>query len=211
MPTLALTLELLLLGLAFGLRSWLQRRATGSSGFRGISGPVASLAWWGGVLFVVALALGVLAPIADLAGFVEPIEAIDGDAGNLAGAGLAVCGIALTLLAQHDMGRSWRVGVDEAEQTALVTGGTFAIVRNPFFAALMPAALGLTLMVPNAVALAGLAALVAAAQLQVRAVEEPYLLRHHGDPYRAYAARVGRFVPGVGRLRAGPPVTTAGR
>jgi protein-S-isoprenylcysteine O-methyltransferase Ste14 len=36
--------------------------------------------------------------------------------------------------------------------------------------------------------------------LQVRAVEEPYLLSVHGDAYATYAARVGRFVPGVGRL-----------
>ena len=37
-------------------------------------------------------------------------------------------------------------------------------------------------------------------ELQVRSVEEPYLLRTHGDAYRAYASRVGRFVPGIGRL-----------
>jgi protein-S-isoprenylcysteine O-methyltransferase Ste14 len=37
-------------------------------------------------------------------------------------------------------------------------------------------------------------------ELQVRAVEEPYLLRTHGDEYRVYAARVGRFLPGVGRF-----------
>jgi len=34
----------------------------------------------------------------------------------------------------------------------------------------------------------------------VRAVEEPYLLDTHGDAYRGYATRVGRFLPGVGRL-----------
>jgi protein-S-isoprenylcysteine O-methyltransferase Ste14 len=39
-----------------------------------------------------------------------------------------------------------------------------------------------------------------ALELQVRAVEEPYLIRSHGDAYRAYAARVGRFLPGIGRL-----------
>jgi protein-S-isoprenylcysteine O-methyltransferase Ste14 len=30
--------------------------------------------------------------------------------------------------------------------------------------------------------------------------EERHLLALHGDAYRRYAARVGRFVPGVGRL-----------
>jgi len=34
-------------------------------------------------------------------------------------------------------------------------------------------------------------------------LEEKHLAGLHGPSYRAYAARVGRFVPGVGRLR--PP------
>ena len=45
--------------------------------------------------------------------------------------------------------------------------------------------------------------LLAAIQVQVRAVEEPYLLAVHGDAYRDYAARVGRFVPGVGHSLRG--------
>ena len=46
----------------------------------------------------------------------------------------------------------------------------------------------------------------AAVQLQVRVVEEPYLLATHGKTYAAYAARVGRFVPGAGRLHTSNPV-----
>jgi protein-S-isoprenylcysteine O-methyltransferase Ste14 len=37
-------------------------------------------------------------------------------------------------------------------------------------------------------------------QLQVRSVEEPYLLGRHGQTYRDYARAVGRFVPWLGRL-----------
>ena len=73
-------------------------------------------------------------------------------------------------------------------------------MRNPIFAAMLPTSLGLTLMVPSVVALAGLAALVLALELQVRVVEEPYLRRAQGNHYAEYATRVGRFVPGVGRL-----------
>ena len=40
--------------------------------------------------------------------------------------------------------------------------------------------------------------LVAGVELQVRFVEEPYLARTHGDTYRDYCRRVGRFIPGVG-------------
>ncbi len=37
-------------------------------------------------------------------------------------------------------------------------------------------------------------------QVQVRAIEEPYLVRTHGAAYTGYAARTGRFLPGIGRL-----------
>ena len=43
------------------------------------------------------------------------------------------------------------------------------------------------------------AALVLAVEIQVKAVEEPYLERTHGDAYRRYRAHSWRFVPGVGR------------
>jgi protein-S-isoprenylcysteine O-methyltransferase Ste14 len=74
----------------------------------------------------------------------------------------------------------------------LVTGGPFALVRNPIFSAMVLAFLGLALLVPNAAALAGFVALVVALEVQVRLVEEPYLLRAHGARYADYAARVGR-------------------
>ena len=99
------------------------------------------------------------------------------------------------------MGPSWRIGVAESEKTGLVTSGPFALVRNPIFSAMIPAFLGLALMVPNALAIAGIAALVVAVELQVRLVEEPYLVRVHGGRYLAYASRVGRFAPGVGKIR----------
>jgi protein-S-isoprenylcysteine O-methyltransferase Ste14 len=149
--------------------------------------------------FALAIVLGVAAPVLDLADVLDPIGALDGDLGHWIGAALAVTGIALTLYAQIAMGSSWRIGVDESERTELVTHGPFALVRNPIFGAMLPTSLGLVLLVPNVVAVAGFVALVLALELQVRVVEEPYLFRVHGAVYRDYAGRVGRFVPGVGR------------
>ena len=60
---------------------------------------------------------------------------------------------------------------------------------------------GLTLMVPNPIAIAGLLIAIAGIQLQVREVEEPYLRRVHGHTYRDYTTRVGRFLPWLGRTR----------
>ncbi len=187
--------------LAVALRVLIQLRRTGSSGFRGISGRAGSAEWIGGVLFVVAIALGVAAPVCDLLDVAEPIGALDRAAGHVAGLVLFAAGLAGTVAAQLAMGRSWRIGVDPSERTDLVTGGPFASVRNPIYAGMIPTSLGLALMVPNAVAVAAVLALIGALEIQTRLVEEPYLLTTHGESYRAYASRVGRFFPGLGRLR----------
>jgi protein-S-isoprenylcysteine O-methyltransferase Ste14 len=197
---LALGLYALYMALAFGVRTWLQLRRTGSSGFRGISGRPGSLEWAAGVLFVVAIAIGVAAPVLDIVGALEPVGGLDSAGARWAGGAIFALGLGGTLYAQLAMGESWRIGVDEHERTALVTDGPFALVRNPIFSAMLPTSLGLVLLVPNVVALAGFVALLVALEIQVRLVEEPYLLRTHGDAYRAYAHRVGRFVPRLGRM-----------
>jgi protein-S-isoprenylcysteine O-methyltransferase Ste14 len=116
------------------------------------------------------------------------------------GLGVILLGVVLTLVAQLTMGSSWRVGVDPSEKTDLVTTGAFALVRNPIFTAMLTALFGLVLAVPSAAALLGFTAALAGIEIQVRRVEEPYLLRVHGERYRTYAARAGRFLPGLGRL-----------
>jgi protein-S-isoprenylcysteine O-methyltransferase Ste14 len=196
MPAFALVLYAVWFLLAFGLRTVVQLRRTGESGFKGIGGRPGSLEWWAGVLFVVALVVGVVGPVAALAGL-DPL--VDAGGVEVAGAVVAVVGIVLTLLAQLSMGDSWRIGVDETETTELVTARAFEIVRNPIFSAMLVTAVGLALMVPNVVSVVGLVALVIALELQVRGVEEPYLATVHGDAYADYCHRVGRFVPGIGR------------
>ena len=69
----------------------------------------------------------------------------------------------------------------------------------------MPPIVWFTLVYVALFATAATVVLLAAIQVQVRAVEEPYLLAVHGDAYRDYAARVGRFVPRMGRTFRQPP------
>ena len=57
------------------------------------------------------------------------------------------------------------------------------------------------LTIPNAISIVGLVSLTVALEVQVRFVEEPYLLTAQGDSYQGYARIVGRFAPGVGRIR----------
>lgn len=116
------------------------------------------------------------------------------------GGGLVVAGGILTLAAQRAMGASWRVGIDD-RPTALVTGGPFRAVRNPIFTGMLATLGGLVLVAPSPWSVAGFVFAVTLIALQVR-LEEQHLARLHGDTYAAYAAKVGRFLPGLGRLRA---------
>src|SRR3546814_12919959 len=74
---------------------------------------------------------------------------LDNAAGFTVGALLAVAGIVLCVAAQLTMGDSWRIGVDQADTTQLVTSGVFASVRNPIFSAMALAAAGFALLLAN--------------------------------------------------------------
>ena len=200
MAELALILYLGYLALAFGLRTVIQLHKTGTTGFHGIGGRPGTAEWMAGLGFAVALIVAGVAPVLALLNVIEPIATLDTDAVRAAGLVMTAAGIAATLYAQVAMGTSWRIGVAPDERTQLITSGPFALVRNPFFSAMLPTVLGLVLLVPSPVAVFGLIGLVIALELQVRVVEEPYLLRAQGHDYSDYASRVGRFIPGVGRL-----------
>ena len=117
-----------------------------------------------------------------------------------AGLGVMAVGILLTAKAQLDLRDSWRIGVDTDERTELITNGVYAVVRNPIFSGMLLFSVGAAFATPNWPALAMPAVVLAGLELQVRAVEEPYLARVHGDAFRRYASRAGRFVPSLGRL-----------
>lgn len=200
MTVIALVLYLAFGALGFGWRSWRQWRSTGSTGFRGTSGRPGSLEWLAGVGFVAAIAVGFAAPLLQLIGAISPLEVLHTPWIQVTGIVIAVAGIAGTLLAQGEMGESWRIGVDASETTTLVRHGIFSLVRNPIFTAMLIFAAGLALVTPNLVAIAGFTLLLVTTELQVRVVEEPYLTRTHGADYRDYTQAVGRFVPGMGRV-----------
>jgi protein-S-isoprenylcysteine O-methyltransferase Ste14 len=197
---MALVLFGVFVSLGFGWRSWLQYRRTGSTGFRGVSagGLLERLA---GIGFVAALLVAVSAPILQEARAIRPVSALSAVWVQTAGIVVATVGIAATVYAQLDMGDSWRIGLDPQETTTLVHTGMFGQIRNPIYTAMVTFGVGIALVTPNVLACAGLGLLIAIIELQVRRVEEPYLLRTHGDAYRAYTASVGRFIPRIGLVR----------
>jgi len=203
MATLALLTYAVFAAVAFGGRSVIQYRRTGSTGFRGFSGRAGSLEWFAGRGFTIAMIAALLAPILDLLGWLPRIAPLDASTTAWIGLGAAVAGGAIVVWSQLSMGDSWRIGVDDEESTPLVTGGIFALVRNPIFSGMMVVFAGLALMVPNVLALAALVALILSIEAQVRLVEEPYLLRSRirvsdirGDdrPFRAVRRTAARWV-----------------
>lgn len=195
-PVLALILLGIFYAVAFGLRTWQHLRATGSTGFRGISGRPGSVEWFGGVFFAAGIALSLAAALGETAGWLPPLWE-PGSTSTVLGILITLAGISATYIAQVSMGDSWRIGVQEGERTRLVAEGPFAVVRNPIFSCMLLTAAGLVVLMPNSLSVASFLALLIAVELQVRFVEEPYLLRAHGQQYRDYCSRVGRFLPGV--------------
>jgi hypothetical protein len=57
--------------IGIGIRTVVQIRRTGDSGFRGLSGSPGTAEWWVGVLFAAALIAGALGPVAGLLGLPE--------------------------------------------------------------------------------------------------------------------------------------------
>ena len=201
MPALALVFLVLYGLLAFGLRMAVQLRRTGASGFNGLRGLSGFVAITCGSLLVLAAVLSLVGPVLQLTRALHALGGLEGELPDVIGVTLATVGIALTVLCQFAMGKQWRIGVDPLERTELVAHGPFALVRNPIYAATMPAFAGIALLAANVATIAAAIIVLVALELHTRLIEEPYLLEVHGEQYASYAARVGRFLPGIGRLR----------
>lgn len=198
MPRLAMGILVFWFVSLFVLRSVWQWWRTGSTGMKGFSGAVGSIEWTAGLVTSLGFVAAPLAPAAALYGWPGGGLLLESPVAHLVGALAAGIGVAGALMAQIEMGDSWRIGVDESERTALVTGGLYRFVRNPIFSFILLSGVGLLLLVPNAYALLALAFTFVGIEIQVRVVEEPYLAAVHGKDYDDYRASAGRFVPGVG-------------
>jgi protein-S-isoprenylcysteine O-methyltransferase Ste14 len=182
------------------VRVAIQLRRTGKTGLIGLRRNAGLFDVLSGILFIGGMAMGVVSLQLVLQDSLEPIDALDTGALHVIGVVLAALGGTAVFLAQLGMGASWRIGVSDEERTALVTTGWFSVVRNPIYSAMIVGWTGFALLVPTWLAFAAVVVIAAGLELQVRAVEEPYLVRTHGDEFRGYASRVGRFLPGVGRF-----------
>lgn len=193
----------LFVGVGFVWRSWLQRRRFGTTGFALFQSGRWVQHVREALMVALSVALGAQA-IAAARGsaWVDALRLLpESGAALAAGASLMLAGTVLMAAAQLDLGVAWRIGIEEAARPGLVVDGLYRFSRNPIFAAMFVALFGYLVALPTALSVLALAAAIIGVWRQVRE-EEAYLLRAYGAAYAVYAARVGRFVPGLGRLRA---------
>jgi protein-S-isoprenylcysteine O-methyltransferase Ste14 len=109
--------------------------------------------------------------------------------------GWILLGIALPwlLIAQAQMGISWRIGIDSQRDTELVRNGLFSLSRNPIYLATRIILFALFLVFPSAATLVLFVAIEILLQVQVR-LEEQHLSRTHGDSYATYCSHVRRWL-----------------
>lgn len=159
---------------------------------RGDNGEAVVGRWFKGALVLLA-AMTALAAFAQAPfDVIGPIVLPYGGVRLYAGWVILLAALAWIIVAQAQMGRSWRIGVDP-QKTELKAAGLFAVSRNPIFLGMRAMLLGVFLITPNALSLAVLLLGEALMQLQVR-FEEAHLEQSEGEIYRAYRQRVRRWL-----------------
>lgn len=105
---------------------------------------------------------------------------------------LLLASLIWTLLAEAQLGDSWRIGIDYEHRTKLVHRGVFRLSRNPIFLGMLVTLLGLFLIIPNVGTLITLVGIILLG-IQVR-LEDEYLMTTHGNAYIEYRRNVRRWI-----------------
>ena len=122
-----------------------------------------------------------------------PIHSLERTSVRLTGFILLLVSLVWTVVAQAQMGNSWRIGIDSEHRTELVQTGVFRLSRNPIFVGMMVTLLGLFLLIPNVGTLITLLVGIILIGIQVR-LEEEYLTSTHGATYTEYRRNVRRWI-----------------
>jgi protein-S-isoprenylcysteine O-methyltransferase Ste14 len=125
--------------------------------------------------------------------YLTPITWLEREGLRAAGVIILLASLAWTVVAQAQMGESWRIGIDEERRTPLVQKGVFGLSRNPIFLGMMLTLLGPFLVTPNAVTLLVFVLGIVLIQIQVR-LEEEFLSNMHAEEYAQYRRGVRRWL-----------------
>jgi protein-S-isoprenylcysteine O-methyltransferase Ste14 len=145
------------------------------------------------VMLALTLSVIIYTIAPNLCHYLLPIIWIENSTVQYVGIALLLASLGWTILAQIQMGNSWRIGIDEEKQTTLVQSGLFRYSRNPIFLGMQLTLLGFFLAMPNALTLLIVVLGFALIQIQVR-LEEEFLTKMHGAEYENFKRAVGRWL-----------------
>lgn len=145
------------------------------------------------VMLVLTLTVIIYALAPSFYQYLLPIVWLENRAVQYIGLGLLLLSLVWTILAQIQMGNSWRIGIDEEKETALVQTGLFRLSRNPIFLGMQITLFGFFLAAPNALTLLILVLGFVLIQIQVR-LEEEFLSKTRGENYDEYRRKVRRWL-----------------
>jgi protein-S-isoprenylcysteine O-methyltransferase Ste14 len=111
---------------------------------------------------------------------------------QVAGVVIIAMSLIFMLLTLLHFRNSLRFGLDENNRGKLITGGIFAISRNPFFTSLLLWFFGITLILPSPFFI-GFALLAAAGIHFFILKEEKFMQRFYGVEYLEYRRKVRRY------------------
>jgi len=143
-----------------------------------------------GLLFIYIILFGL---VSDPQEFFIPLGLFNDSLSTNLGLILLAFSLIWTIVAQHHMKESWRIGIDRESKTELITTGLFGYSRNPIFLGLMLSMAGLLLVTPNVMTLIFYIVSYILIQIQIR-LEEEFLEGVYGQEYLNYKAMVRRFL-----------------
>lgn len=111
---------------------------------------------------------------------------------RIAGLLLSVTGIICFLCAVITMKDSWRAGVDETQETKMITNGIYRIARNPAFLGFDLFYIGTVCMYPNPLSVTATVLTVLLIHLQILE-EEKFLPSVFGVAYLGYKKKTKRY------------------
>ena len=187
---------LLFFGLAMFWRSYLAWKRTGVNPYK--LGNTDTVHDFVGKLFRLTLIASALIVFmfSFLEGFYQllvPISWMSSSFLTVIGIALLIAALIWVLIAQIQMGDSWRIGIDEKSKSPLVQNGLFGVSRNPIFLGMLIMLAGMMLILPTAATLVITVLGFVLIHVQIR-LEEAFLLEKYGEEYRRYQARVRRWM-----------------
>jgi len=183
-------------GIALSIRSYVLYRNTGINPFKKM-GKTGVKGFNERVLMLGATLVPIISTIYLMGGnpyeYLVPIKYLDVEVLKQSGIVLMLIGSIIAIIAQFQMGNSWRIGIDESEKTELITNKLYRYSRNPIYLGLLISFFGFFLIAPNALSLCCLVLSYPSVEIKIR-LEEQYLIDKHGNNFRAYMDKVNRWI-----------------